>query len=89
MSNVTVKEGTFAPCRAQERNMGDDKYGHTHFDKPLTEDQQIEEEGDDSDEYGLDLCSKNCCDEDCECDDCVRCALTGQDSDSYGSIHAA
>ena len=88
MLNVTGKEGSFAPCTAQERNMNDGKYGHTYFDKPLTEDQQIEEEGDDSDEYDLDSCSKNCCDEDCECSDCVRCALTGQDSDSYSSIHA-
>jgi len=57
----------------------DKKYGFRYFDKPPRPDED-EEELEEADEFDLHSCSKNCCDNDCECDDCVRCSTMGVES---------
>jgi hypothetical protein len=58
---------------AQESN-----YGSRYFDKPA---ENVEDDNDDGieeeDEFDLVSCAKDCCDNDCECDDCTRCAGKG------------
>ena len=63
-------------------------YGFKYFDKPSTKE---DEETEEVDEYGEKYCPDSCCDHDCECDDCVRCADTGLlEPDSYdGEVAAA
>jgi len=49
------------------------KYGLQYFDKPLN-DQEEDLEDDSNEEYEMHACPADCCDKDCECDDCARCA---------------
>ena len=55
-------------------------YGFRYFDKPV----DYDDEDDDREEYEEKSCGATCCDNDCECDDCLRCSDTGLlDVDSY------
>jgi hypothetical protein len=49
-------------------------YGLKFFDRPTDYNQPDEE---DEDEYGENSCPTGCCDQDCECDDCIRCSYNG------------
>ena len=61
-------------------------YGFRYFDKQV----DYDEEDDDREEYEEKSCGVNCCDNDCECDDCLRCADTGLlDVDTYPREAAA
>ena len=73
------------------------QFGFRYFDKSL--DYSGEEDDDDEDngqfdEFDPKACASNCCDEDCECDDCVRCSKNGLNNnnnyelDSY-TVHAS
>jgi hypothetical protein len=60
-------------------------YGFNFFDRPID---YAEEE--DEDEYGESSCPSGCCDHDCECDDCIRCADNGLvEPDSYADDFTA
>jgi len=57
-------------------------YGFRFNDQPVDYDKQPSEDDSgeqdsDNDEYGERSCPKSCCDHDCECDDCIRCADAG------------
>jgi hypothetical protein len=47
-------------------------FGFAPPKRPLDLDEEEEE-----DEYGENSCPSGCCDHDCECDDCLRCANNG------------
>ena len=49
-------------------------YGFRYFDRPT--DYRDDEEGE-LEDYEEKSCPSNCCDVDCECDDCIRCAKSG------------
>lgn len=71
------KDLTFRASDSQE------KYGFRYFDKPIDYD---EDEEDDAEDFEEKTCSASCCDKDCECDDCLRCANEGTiEHDSYAN----
>lgn len=73
--------------RAEEQS-----YGYRYFDKPgQTIGQEGDDEDEEEDEFDLVSCAKDCCDNDCQCDDCTRCAGNGirTDDDDYWDSPAA
>jgi hypothetical protein len=73
--------------RADEEN----KYGFHYFDKP-SRDLTGEDDDDEDDEFDVKSCAGDCCDEDCECDDCLRCSansVRGDEEDDYSQYPAA
>lgn len=53
----------------------DEKYGFHYFDKSSGgRDEKEEEDAGELGEFGVNSCSPDCCDRDCECDDCLRCS---------------
>lgn len=58
-------------------------YSLDQFKRPM----RIEDE-DEEDEYGENSCPMGCCDHDCECDDCLRCANNGiEEPDEDGGFN--
>jgi hypothetical protein len=58
-------------------NMADEenRYGFQYFDKPVRGPIGQDEDDDEQDEeFDVKSCAGDCCDEDCECDDCLRCS---------------
>jgi hypothetical protein len=54
-------------------------YGFKYFDRM----NEYEDEEESDEDYEAKSCPGNCCDQDCECDDCERCSLHGNEEESY------
>ncbi len=75
--------------KADEEN----KYGFHYFDKPARDiGGQDEDDDEEDDEFDVKSCAGDCCDEDCECDDCLRCSANSvqrEDEEDYSQYPAA
>ena len=74
---------------AGSRLPAENTYGLRYFDKPTLSEEEADEEMDE--EFELASCAIDCCDDDCECDDCLRCSKNGSEEDytSYPRASAA
>ncbi|MHB8567219.1 MAG: hypothetical protein ACYC7D_12625 [Nitrososphaerales archaeon] len=86
LSNLSEKIAS--SVKASRVNFGatdiHEKYGLHYFDKPSEEEEEVED-----DELGVNSCSADCCDRDCECDDCLRCTDAGTVGEDSMVFHAA
>lgn len=92
-SDLSVKKTyrRLSPLPMTSINKADEanKYGFHYFDKPseglkgADEDEDDEEE----DEFEMRSCTNDCCDEDCECDDCLRCSANSVGMDDEGEYN--